>query len=233
MISSEMIDEVAKRLGLPRDVVAKPIIDMGRNSFSLLSSDLTPNVNINPFGVFYFKSLKSAKELEVKVAKLERIRARYDPYLRLGKTRNREIITKLIDLINAHFSQIIQNQVNNGQFKRGFNRKNEYDMEVLEAILQRFYTVINSLPCQLSRPEPSEVQKEALRKLFAKKVYIDIPLEIDCPVWPLRMYRKGKDSLFGLSLSAIFLERDRWIESCRKKGIESYLKTKHDVNISR
>lgn len=233
MLSSEIIDEVAKRMGLSRDVVAKPIIDLGRNSFSLVCNDLVPSVNISPFGIFYFKSMKSAKELELKVIRLEKMRIRYNDDLNLGRPRSREIITRLIDLINAHFSQIIQNHVTNGQFKRGFNKKNDYDMDFFDALLQRFYTVLDNMPCRLARTEPSEVQKKTLRKLFAKKVYIDIPEEIDCPMWPMWVYHKGENNVYGLSLSTILLERDKWIQRCRKQGLESYLNSQANDCISR
>jgi len=233
MSSSQLIDETAKRLGLPRDVVAKVVIDWGRNIHSQVSNETNPIIYLHGFGYFYFKSWKSYKYLEVKIKRLESARRRYDPYLKMGSMKHRRIITVLIDNCNAHFSQIIQNHVSNGQFRKSFTKRNKYDFDILDAIFQRFYTVVDSLPCQLHRQEPSQVQKATLLKLFRSKMYINLPDEVDCPLWPLRMYNIRKNRMYGLSLSSIILERDKWVEACRVQATQDYLKSQAHASIQK
>ena len=224
MNSSQLIDETAKRLGLPREDVAKVVIDWGRNIFSQVSNETNSIIYLQGFGYFYFKSWKSYKELEKRMDMLERLRKRYDPYLQMGSMKHRRIMTVSIDRMNAHFSQIIQNYVSDGQFKRSFTKRNNYDFNFLDTILQRFYAVIESLPCQLYRAEPSQVQKATLRKLFRAKMYINLPVEIDCPLWPLWVYNIRKNCVYGLPMSTIILERNKWVEACREQGKRDYKK---------
>lgn len=236
MSSSQLIDETAKRMGLPRDIVAKVVIDWGRHVYSQVSNETNSVINLNGFGYFYFKSWKSYKDIEHMIEFLEKLRLRYDPYLKMGSTKHRRIMTKAIDRINSHFSQIIQNYVSDGQFRKSFTKRNKYDLDFLDTIFQRYYAVIDSLPCQLYRAEPSQVQKATLLKLFRAKMYINLPLEIDCPLWPLRLYNIRKNCMYGMSLSTIILERNKWIEACREQGARDgkkrkVFKTKSNVSI--
>ena len=221
MTSSDIFDAVAKQVDVPREMINEICLSWSRDVFSLYRKRTARVISLYDLGNLYFKSYKSSVLLEYMVADFEQTFEQYKPDLTIANERVRSIITKKVDILLANFSQILQNVYYSKKVKKGFNVRIRYDFDHLDKCIERFYRVLNAMPCQLKREEPSEIQKKALRSLLCSKAYIDLPDYLDCPMWPVRMHYKPKNSLYGMSLSAIILERNKMIEYKRQKGIET------------
>lgn len=222
MTSSDIFDAVSKQVDVPREMINEICLSWSRDIYSLYKRKTVRVMNLHDLGYLYFKSAKSSNFLPYIVKDLEDTFEQYKPDLNIANERVREIITNKVDFTLVHFSQILQNVYYANNVKKGFNVKLKYDFKLVDECVARFYRVIDSLPCQLKRKEPSEIQKKALRSLLQSKAYIDLPDYLDCPMWPVRMHYKTKNSLYGMSVSAIILAKNREIEHKRKKGIETY-----------
>lgn len=224
MTSSDILKAVADQVNLPQETVNEICLSWNRDVYSLHSRRIARIISLNDLGYLYYKSYFSYTIMDIIVKDLEDTFEKYKPDLNLANERVREIVTLKVDNVLVQFSQMLQNIYFGYDQGSKYIKKNKYDFKKLDEYTQRFYRVIDALPCQLKRKEPSEIQKKALRSLLQAKAYIDLPDYLDCPMWPVRMFYRSKNSLYGLSMSAIVLERNKLIEEKRQDGIRSIAK---------
>lgn len=226
MTSSDIFDAVAAKVDVPRELINDICLSWSRDIYSLYSKRTVRCIVMHDLGYMHFKIFKSMNMLGLIIAELEQTFEQYKPDLNIANERVREIVTLKVDTFLIHISHVLQNVYYAADTKRGNNKKVVYDFEKIDGYMQRFYRLLDNLPCQLKRKEPSEIQKKVMRSLLQSKAYIDLPEYLDCPMWPVRMHYKTKNSLYGLSVSAIILERNKIIEHKRQKGRETLEKHK-------
>lgn len=227
MTSSDILDAVAAQSGLPRNIVADMCLNWSRDVYSLYSKRTVRCITLYDLGFINFKGYRCKAIMNYYIEDLEQTFEKYKPDLNLANERVREIVTNKVDIFLNVISQVLQNEYYSYKnIKYGTTSHVRYDYEIVDGYMERFYRVLNAMPCQLKRKEPSEIQKKAVQSLLRSQAYIDLPLYLDCPMWPVRLLYTPKNSLYGLSVSAIILERNKLVEAKRQNGIDSIAKHK-------
>ena len=227
MTSSDILDAVAAQSGMPRNLITDMCLSWSRDVYSLYSKQTVQRVTLYDLGFINFKGYRNKAIMGCIIDDLEQAFEKYKPDLNLANERVREIITAKIDKVLNTISQVLQNEYYSCKnIKYGTTSHVRYDYQVIDGYMQRFYRVVDAMPCQLKRKEPSEIQKKAVQSLLRAKAYIDLPDYIDCSMWPVRLLYTPKNSLYGLSVSAIILERNKLVDAKRQNGIDSIAKHK-------
>ena len=184
MTNVEIVAEIVKRTGLPKELVSTVIADYCRDTGNVVANMYSGGFTMPNIGMIGFRYHCGVDYMERLFAKLQR-RAKSELFM---YARYRYIFTKDVDKFYSIANTMLENElIKNKNYRNGPGRAVPFDKAHMLSVVDGMGEFLVSVGAQLQRNEYMDIQKIHLRYLSEQGILQAPPESCDCKVQPMRV----------------------------------------------